>query len=423
MTTFDIAAFLLVLAAFIGLVNQRWLGLPHNIALLIGAILAAVLVIVVDGAFVQGRSAAYWRERIHHANLEGVLLNGVLALLLFAGSIHVDIRELRDRAWPVALLATGGVVIATVVFGAGFYWLALGLGYTVPLIWCLILGAILAPTDAVVVEGLLRRVRMPAALRATISGESLFNDGAAVVLLLAGLAFAAGHPDVVGHGRLTVHIAQEVLGGALIGWLGGFVAAWMSRGVSERSLELTISLALALGSYRLAAEVGVSGPIAVVAAGLAFRRGLPPKHGGADPSRAQLTSSWAVIDDLLNTYLFLLMGFQILAINVSGDMLAILPLAFLIAVLARAVSVCIPMLLLRLPPRERVRGVVVLTWTGLRGGISIALALALPATPYRDLLLAVGYGVVIATIILQGLTVPAMLRLLYRKAPEAERER
>ncbi|MGE0223755.1 MAG: cation:proton antiporter [Acetobacteraceae bacterium] len=411
MGTFDIGACLLVLAAGIGLANDRWFGIPRNMALLIGALLTACLVILLDTSVFSGRGAEYWRDRIQRAQLSNVLLEGVLALMLFASSMHVNLRELRDRAGSVALLATVGVILSTLLFGLGFYALALLSGHAVPLIWCFVLGAILAPTDAVVVEGLLRRVRIPAFLRATISGESLFNDGAAVVLFLAALAFAAGNPDVVGHGRLAMRIAKEVIGGALLGWLAGVAALYVVRGIKDCTLEVIVSLALALGAYRVAAAFDVSGPIAVVAAGLAFHA---PRH---NTEGAQLTIAWNVIDDVLNTFLFLMMGFQLLAVNEGVVPLLLLPFAFLLALLARALSVSVPILLLRLSSREKARGVAVLTWTGLRGGISIALAITLPASPYRELLLAVGYGVVISTILVQGLSVGRVLTLLYPHAP------
>ena len=504
MTTFDAAAWLFAFAALIGIANDRWFHLPRNIALLLGALTVASGVMAVDTWLIQGEGLPYWRNRIEHANLSGLLLDGVLALLLFAGSMHVDLRELRDRAWPVALLATVGVVVTTGLFGVGFHLLTGLFGPPVPLIWCLVLGVILAPTDAVVVEGLLRQVRMPNALRGTISGESLFNDGAAVVLFLAALAIADGQQNVIGHGRLALKILEEVVLGGLLGWLGGYAVVTVCRTLKDRSLEVIVSLALALGIYRLAAAIGVSGPIAVVAAGLAFRHlprrsptctgprthpkarpkaGLIPTGRNNDPQAVQIPSwrpegrhprlaslqprkavdaglrrhdgeeltgvsifpsvgmssdgafpgigarfdsaahpspntmaSWEVIDDLLNTLLFMLMGFQLLAVTMVSAVAILLPLGFLLAVVARAISVCPAMMLLRLPVADRLRGVGVLTWTGLRGGISIALVLTLPETPHRDLLLAVGYGVVIATIVLQGLTVPLVLRALYRRA-------
>jgi CPA1 family monovalent cation:H+ antiporter len=412
MTTFDAGAGLLTLAAVLGLINDRWFGVPRNIALLIGALLTAGTIIVIGDLRGDGDAAAYWGNRIEHANLSGVLLNGVLALMLFAGSLHVDLKELRARAWPVLLLATGGVALSAGLFGGGMYLLFPLAGMTVPFVWCLVLGAIVAPTDAVVVEGLLRQVRMPAQLRAIISGESLFNDGAAIVFFLAGLALAGGETGVVGHGRLAVRILIEVAGGGLLGWAAGALVVVLARGLKDRSLELTLSLALALGVYRLALTFDLSGPIAVVAAGLAYRNTRWPGRAQAE----QLTVSWSAIDDLLNTLLFLLMGFQILAVQPGGELFLALPLVFVVALASRGVSVSVAMAVLHMPVRDKLRGVGVLTWTGLRGGISIALALTLPDTPYRAHLLAVAYAVVIMTIVIQGLTVPVVLRALYRPA-------
>ncbi len=419
MTTFDAAASLLVLAAVIGLINDRWIGVPRNIALLVGALITACAVILISDLRTSGQGAAIWRARLEAANLSGVLLDGVLALMLFAGSLHVDLRELRARAWPVLMLATGGVVISAMLFGGGLYVLAGWVGTPIPLIWCIVLGTIVAPTDAVVVEGLLRQVRIPAQLRGIISGESLFNDGAAVVLFLAMLAVAGGQYDSVGHGQLTLKIIEEVGGGGLMGWIAGGIVVLLTRGINDRSLELTFSLALALGIYRLALEFGVSGPIAVVAAGLAYRNTPRPNHAQAD----HMTLSWSTIDDLLNTFLFLLMGFQMLTVRPGAVAFIVLPLVFVLAVLARGISVGMTMAVLRMPAREKLRGLGVLTWTGLRGGISIALAQTLPDSPYREHLLGIGYAIVIMTIVFQGLTVPAVLRALYPAPARARADR
>jgi CPA1 family monovalent cation:H+ antiporter len=421
MTTFDAGACLLLLAAVIGIVNDRWLGLPNAIALLIGALVAASLLMAADALFIHRHIADYWRDRLVAAQLQHVLLDGVLPLLLFAGTMQVDPRELRDRAVTVLGLATVGVVLATLLFGAGFYALNLLAGAGVPLAWCLVLGAILAPTDAVVVERLLRKVSMPSALRGIITGESLFNDGAAVVVFLAAIAIAEGQPDVIGSGRLLLAMVLEGVGGAVLGWLGGMIAVWVSRGLSDRTLEVTISLALAIAIYRLAVVIEVSGPIAVVAAGLAYR--FPPRRLRIQQiARLQVLRSWAVIDDVTNTFLFLLMGFQLLALNTGWAALPLLAASYVVALFARALSVGIPMLPLRMTLRARGRGIVVLTWTGLRGGISVALALTLPPTPYRDLLLTICYGIVVLTIVLQGLLVLPVLRTLYGVSGEKTSE-
>lgn len=409
LTAFDLTAFLLMLAAVIGLVNDRWIGVPRNIALLIGALLVAGLAMAADLVRPDGPVLDQWRDRLHRAHLSTVLLDGVLALLLFASALHVNPRELRDHAWSVLMLSTLGVLLAALLFGAGLHALTWMAGYPIPLIWCLVLGAILAPTDPVVVQGLLRRARLPAELRGMIVGESLFNDGAAVVMVLACLAIASGAPDVLGHGRMLMHLAREVGGGILLGWGAGMLAVAAAGRPRDQTLDLILSLALALGTYRLAVALGVSGPITVVAAGLAWRHA--PRNGRAHED--QTVVSWGVIDDLLNTGLFLLMGFHVLEVRPDRHGWIILPAVVGLAVLARAISVTLPVAATRMQARDKARSVCVLTWTGLRGGISIALALTLPETPWRDTLLALAYGVVIVSIIVQGLSVPSLLRLLY----------
>ena len=412
MSTFDAAALVLVLAAVIGLINDRWIGIPRNIALLLGALAVAGTAFLSAKLLGHDSAIMMWRDRLDQANLSGVLLQGVLALLWFAGSLHVDVGELRARAWTIASLATLGVIAATVLFGLGFYLMSRLVGLDVPLVWCAILGALVAPTDAVVVEALLRPIRVPGELRAILSGESLFNDGAAVVVFLSLLAIAAGEHKVIGSGYLAAKIAAEVLGGGALGWIAGLAAALSCRRVSDRSLELTVTLALALASYRIAVALGVSGPIAVVTAGLAWAQAArrSDRHG-------QVATSWSVIDDLLNTLLFILMGFQFLAVPLTPTVLLLLPIVFALSLATRALSVAPAILTLRMPLQGKLRGVGLLTWSGLRGGISIALALTLPETPWRDLVLAIGYAVVIMTIVIQGLSIAPVLGVLYRSHP------
>jgi CPA1 family monovalent cation:H+ antiporter len=279
-----------------------------------------------------------------------------------------------------------------------------------------VIGAVLAPTDAVAVEGLLTRIRMPAAVHAVIAGESLFNDGAAVVLFGTALALVKGRIDMVGHGRLAEAILIEGLGGALLGAAAGYLAYRVIDFTRDSNLALTISLALALSSYRGAIALDLSGPIAVVTAGMVLGRAL---SGAADDGqwRSSLFTFWPLIDETLNTLLYILIGFEVLAIEIGWQVSLAVAVAVPLALIARLLSVGGPLLILRVP--HPARATAMLTWAGLRGGVSIALALILPETPYRNLLVAVCFGVVIFTMVVQGLLLPRVVAALYGlPAPE-----
>jgi CPA1 family monovalent cation:H+ antiporter len=292
-------------------------------------------------------------------------------------------------------------------------WLLFGLiGVAVPLIWCIVLGAVLAPTDAVVVETLLRQVRLPPGLRAAIVGESLFNDGAGVVLFLLTLGVTQGETVDLGHGQVALALLREIAGGAALGVIAGYLAALLIRRIGDDGLVLLISFALVLGSYRIANVLELSGPIAVVSAGLCMAS-PSPRFGLVPKTRAVLIGFWKLLDQLMNTMLFLLIGLQILGLVVAPAELILAAIAIPLAVLSRLVSVAVPMLFARESIRDKARNVVVLTWAGLRGGISIALALTLPASPWRADLLVVTYAVVVFTIVAQGLTMPRFLRAAY----------
>lgn len=339
-------------------------------------------------------------------------MNVLLGLLLFAASLNIDLTELQRQKWIVLALATAGVIIATVVFGAGIWVLFHIAGTPVPIGWCMVLGALLAPTDAVVVDALLRRAPLPSPLKVAISGESLFNDGAGVVLFNIMLGLAQGEHGLIGHGKVAMALLVQGVGGGAVGCLTGYLTARVLRWVDEPGLWLMISLTLVTGTYRFVDFIGASGPIAVVACGLALRLGAPRDAVGKT-MLGEMTTFWSVIDQSLNAMLFVLIGFELFAVSFSRAVLLPLISALPLALLSRLAGVVLPVLVRRGSAMQHWRGIAMLTWAGLHGGVSIALALTLPPSPYRDRLLVVCYVVVVSSTLVQGLSMLRVIRWLY----------
>ena len=341
-------------------------------------------------------------------DLPRTLLDSALSFLLFAGAMHVDLEHLRTRKWTVLALATGGTVIATVLFAFCISAVFRLTGHPVPFAWCLVLGAVLGPTDPVAVAGIIKAVGLPAALEAVIVGESLFNDGVGVVLFTVMLGIATGSTGLAA-GPVALAFLQEAVGGALLGLCTGWIAYEAMRQIDEYRLELMISLALATGTYSLANGLHMSGPIAVVVAGILIgNKGV--QYAMSENTRRHLHDFWSLVDEILNALLFLLIGFEILAIDYHAYALIAALVAIPLSLVVRAVSIVASSTFLHLRTPNKIGAIAVLTWGGLRGGISVAMALTMPATSYRDQMLAVCYAIVVFTIIVQGLTIGRVMR-------------
>ena len=400
----------ITLAAVFGYLNHRFLRLPPTIGVVVIALVASLGTIGIDAVVPSLGIGGAVRTAILGIDFHEVLMKGMLSFLLFAGALHVNLGDLLSRKWAIGSIATVGVVLSTFLVGFAVYGVTQALGLPLALIYCLVFGALIAPTDPIAVLGILKTVKVPASLQAKIAGESLFNDGVGIVVFIIMTAIAVGsaHGGSITALDVVVLFVRETLGGAALGLATGFLAYYAMKSIDDHNVEVMITLALVMATYGIASALHLSGPIAVVLAGILIgNRGS--RFAMSETTREHVHTFWSVLDEMMNAALFLLIGFEVVALSLTGEVGILMALAIPIVLAARFVSVGTPLTLLGLR-REYTKGAIpVLTWGGLRGGISVALALSLPAGPEREIILAVTYAVVIFSIVVQGLTVRALV--------------
>ena len=408
MSVFEIGAFLIGLSALFGYINYRYLRAPQTIGLVLIALAASLALLLIESAFPSADVDTLITGVLERIDFHDTLMHGMLSFLLFAGALHVDFSMLRSRYRTIGLMATLGTILSTALI-AGGTWILAGLaGYPIPFIWALVFGALISPTDPVAVLGIFESVRVPPTLKATLAGESLFNDGVGVVVftVILGVALQGSDPGLASIGELFV---VEVLGGFVLGLVAGYVGYRALYRVNEPSLEVLITLAVVMVAYATAIRLGVSGPIAMVVAGL-FIGNEGMKYAVSESSADYLKEFWSLLDNILNSVLFLLIGLEVLIIARTGSASWVGFIVIPVTVASRWLSVALSKLLLS---RWEVFGkgaITILTWGGLRGGIAVALALSLPANEYRPFILSITYVVVLFSIIVQGLTVTRVVQ-------------
>ncbi|MDF3934927.1 cation:proton antiporter, partial [Pseudomonas citronellolis] len=413
----DLAAAFITLTTLLTYVNYRFVRLPPTIGVMATALVFSLLA--------QGLSMAGYpvlevemQQIIRRIDFSEVLMTWFLPALLFAGALHVNLGDLRNYKWPIGLLATFGVLIATTVIGYLAYYTFALFGWHVDFIYCLLFGALISPTDPIAVLGILRSAGAPKPLATTIVGESLFNDGTAVVVfsILLGILMAGETPTVSATAWLFL---QEAVGGVLFGAVLGYGVFLMMRGIDQYQVEVMLTLALVIGGAALAARLHVSAPIAMVVAGLIIGN-QARRYAMSDETRRYIDKFWELIDEILNALLFALIGLELLLLPFNW-LHVVAAFALGGAVLASRLLTVAPAILVlrqteagrRQVPSGTIR---ILVWGGLRGGVSVALALSLPLGEQRDLILSLTYVVVLVSILLQGLSIGPLVRTLYRGA-------
>ena len=424
-TPLDIPAILLILATIFGAINYKFVKLPHTIGLMIVALVASLSLIALDLTFPSLGMSILVNEFLGNIDFNVTLMQGMLSFLLFAGALHVDLDQLLENKWTILTFASIGVLVSSFVIGGGFWLISGAVGLSLPFLVCLLLGVMVSPTDPVAVLGVLKTLQVPSPLKAKIAGESLFNDGVAVVLfsVLVSLVFGNGGEEGLETSfQLTSVIwllTKEALGGLFLGLISGFIAFWLLRQIDDYVLEVLITLALVTGAYSIALHLHLSGPIAMVIAGL-----LIGNQGASlamsETTRMHVEMFWELVDEILNSVLFLLIGLKIVFLLQHSSYEIAYPLLIglfiaitLLSLFARFLAIALPVQIKSLNSDVSPGTVPILTWAGIRGGVSVALALSLPSSSESELLLFVTYLVVLFSVAIQGLTIENVIKRYY----------
>ncbi|MEP5256201.1 cation:proton antiporter [Winogradskyella rapida] len=412
MDYYSIATILIVLSALFGYLNERFLKLPITIGLMVITIAFTVIVVAIgqfdDTLLLQEKAL------ITGIDFETVLLDIMLSFLLFAGALHTNFNQLKVQRWPILAFATLGVVVSTFLVGIGMFYVLKLMGLQVDFIYCLLFGALISPTDPIAVLGILKKAGAPKKLETKIVGESLFNDGVGVVVFLTLFAIAAKPEAAIALTDIATLFGQEVIGGIVLGMFLGWITYRLMRSIDSYEIEVVLTLAAVMGGTMLAHQFHLSAPLAMVTAGLIVGNDTVRNSAMSKTTELYVDKFWELVDVLFNTILFVLIGMEMLVLTLEGQFVYAGLIAIPLILLCRYISLFIPIKFfakrLDFVPKTNL----IMTWGGLRGGISIALALSLTKDMHRELFLVITYVVVVVSIIGQGLTVEPLIRRLTR---------
>jgi CPA1 family monovalent cation:H+ antiporter len=402
MEIYQIIAIIISLAALFSYINGRWIKWPPTIGIMTLSLFSSIIIVILGNLI-----PAFSEEALHivkDINFEQVLIKIMLGFLLFAGAIHIDADKLKKELWPVMTLATVGIFISTFLVSIMSYYLFLLFNLHIPYIYCLLFGALISPTDPIAVMAILKQAGIPHSLELKIAGESLFNDGVGVVVFLTILEAASSGTSNFSVSDTILLFCKEAGGGLLFGALLGYATYYLMRSIDNYRVEVLISLAVVMGGYTLADHLHVSAPLAIIVAGIII--GTKGRAVALSPtSRDYLGKFWDLIDDIFNAILFLLIGLQMLVIKTQFTTIIVGGIMVFVVLFGRWMAVFLPVSLLRFRIKFEKNAVTILTWGGLRGGLSVAMALSLPQRMHRDELVLITYIIVIFSIIIQGLTI------------------
>lgn len=394
---------LIVLASLFAYINYRVLKLPSTIGIMVIAIIVSVILVASGDNFLP-KTTNGLIKLVNSLDFTEVLMGAMLNFLLFAGGIHVNIKDLKEQFGPVVIFSTVGVIISTFAVAFGTFYLLPLVGIQMPFIYCMVFGALISPTDPVAVLSILKQANVSKSLETKVAGESLFNDGMAVVVFTVVLQLAIGKEIDLNVENIGLLLLREAGGGLLLGVLLGFSASRAMRVVDDYIISVLVTLSVVMGGYLIAHELHISAPLAMVAAGL-FMGNFNMRFKMKSETQDYLIKFWELIDEIMNAVLFLFIGFELLLIKDLNEYLVAGGICILIVLLARWVAIFIPTKFMAFKYRFSPQTVKVLVWGGIRGGVSIALALSIPVNEYSQIIISITYCVVVFSIIVQGLTI------------------
>ena len=415
MDYFFIITILIALSASFGYINVRFLKLPNSIGLMLITILFTLAILALS--YFDTTLLDAEKYMISQINFKSVLLDIMLSFLLFAGALHTNFEQLKVQRWPILVFSTLGVLASTFLVGTSMFFILKWLGLDINYIYCLLFGALISPTDPIAVLGILKKAGVPKKLETKIVGESLFNDGIGVVVFLTLFQIASFDNGTIEVGDVLHLFGQEVIGGIALGLFLGWVTYRLLKSIDDYDIEVIITLATVMVGTAIAQKLHLSAPLAMVAAGLIVGNDTVRVHAMSDTTETYVDKFWELIDILLNTVLFVLIGMEMLVLVYDGNYIIAGLLAIPVILICRYASLMMPINFFKKKLDFVPYTNIIMTWGGLRGGISIALALGLTQEMHRDLFLVVTYIVVVFSIIVQGLTVGKLVEKL-EKLPQ-----